>query len=275
MKKAYINTGGAPIINDYLVQAQDGISVALNELAKGFGSTYFISGCVLSAVGTTYTLTSGWAYFNGEICRVPGHSWVDAAALASNSIGYIEVVTVANPLVYENGNSYDLTRENVLKFKARVAEPDPVYLLSFKSFSNAIGSLLKGNFIDKIASSGGSGLTLSAWTTNEGSDSFSITKLIDGRLVFKGQLNVGDGHSATINGIQYCVLMATLDAEFRPSRAIHFTAEDVSVEDSLAPVITALPGQKYVLFPDGKFCLRMGDTGFGLTAVFNNVTLQL
>lgn len=274
MKKAYINTGGAPVINDYLVEAQDGISVALNELAKGFGSAYFISGCVLSAVGTTYSLTAGWAYFNGEICRVPAHSWVDVAPLASNSIAIIEVVSTANPLAYNNGNSYDLTRENIIKFKARVAEAGPTYLQSFRTFPKTLGNLLKGNFVEKVAIPAG-GITLSAWTTNEASDSFSIEKLFDGRLVFKGQLNVGDGHSTTINGVTYCSLMATLAADFRPTRVIHFSSEDSSVDDSLAPVIVPMPGQKYVLFPDGKFCIRTGDVGFGLSAVFSNVSVQI
>lgn len=274
MKKAYINTGGAPIINDYLIQAQDGLSTALNELAKGLGSAYFISGCALSSVGTTYSMTAGWAFYNGEICRVPAHSWVDVAPSASNSIAFIEVVATANPLVYENGNGYDLTRENVLKFKARVAEAGPVYIQDFKTINKTVANLLKGNLAEKIASPG-AGATLSAWTTNEVSDSFTVEKLVDGRLVFKGQLNVGDGHSTTINGISYCSLMATLDVDYRPSRVIHFTAEDSAVDDSLAPVIVPMPGQKYVLFPDGKFCIRTGDVGFGLSAVFNNVSIQL
>ncbi len=273
MKKAFLGQNGAPIINDYVNESQDGLATALNQLAKGFGSAYFLAGCALSNVGTTWSITAGWAYFNGELMRVPAHSWVDVVAFAGNSFAYIEVVTVANPIAYANGNNYDLTRENVLKFKAHTAEPDAVYWFNFKSFAGAIGQVLKGNFTELIGIPA-HGITLSAWAFDDAGDHFTMQKTIDGKLILKGGLNISTGHSATIGGIDYCILLGTLDAAYRPNRTIHFTVCNGSVSYS-APFVTPEVGDQYVIFADGKLCLRNGNTPADLYALFNNTVIQL
>ena len=273
MKKVFLGAHGAPIINDYVNEAQDGITTALNSLAAGFGAAYFISGCVLSNVGTTWTLTAGWAFFNGELMKVPNHSWVDAAGFASNSFAYIEPVVVNNPIPYENGNSYELTRENTLKFKVHAAEPDPVYLSSFKRFGLAIGLALKGNLVEAVALPG-RGFTLPAWSANDGSDNFAVKKTIEGKLIISGALNITSGHSTTIGGILYCVLLGTLDAAFRPNRTIHFKVWDSGVDYS-APDVIPGNGLQFVLFTDGKLSLRQGPVAYDTNVVFNNEVIQL
>ena len=265
--------GGAPVINDYLSEAQDGIVTALNQLAKGFGPAYFLKGCAISNDGSTWSITAGWAFFNGELMRVPAHSWEDAASFAANSFAYVEVVAVENPVSFANGNNYDLTRENVLKFKEHDAEPDPVYLLSFKSFGQAIGQALKGLFTEKTAIPD-HGVELSAWAYDDAGDHFSAELTIDGRLILKGQINASTGHSATVNGIPYCVLLCTFDEDYRPSRNINFNVCDNSVDYS-APYVTPQLGPKYVLFTDGKLCLRQGNTPADHTIIFDNEVIQL
>jgi hypothetical protein len=264
MKKAFLTTGGAPILNDYINIAQDGLIEALSNVVSSFGANIFLHGADVSIAGTTHSITAGWGFWNGELLRIPAHSWeatvVGALGGLPNTIAYTEVIEVANPIPYADGLSHPISKETVLKFKEITTETVFTHILDFKKLGNCIAELVSPNFIKSFASYAG-GYTLAGgilWTYDDGSamaagDRIKFSKLIDGRLIIDG-LITSNGSSSTINGVADCELLLTLDADFRPEKAMHIANYTGNVGGGFHNIPSF--GSAFVLFPDGKFCVR-------------------
>jgi len=244
MKKVHIENNGAPIINDYVSIAQEAILEGLNKSFGSLGENLIITGCAVSISGSTVSITAGWAYWNGEVLRVPAHSWTDVAGFATNSIAYIVVETTNNPINYANGNTYNLTRENVLKFKAKTSETTFTYLLNFHTVGRSLGDKVELEAWKTVGTSG-NGTFGSGWSENSlyNNERVAFRKSISGKIELKGACTIGvyaDG------------LVLTLPAGYRPAYkrgfAITYTTGDSSSEMLGNATITILPnGQVKVI----------------------------
>lgn len=275
MKKTYITTGGAPIINNYVTILQDGTIEVLAALVSSFGPYLILQGCVVSIVGTTHTITTGWVFFNGEIIKVPAHSW-EAANVGilgglPNSIAYTEIIETANPVPYANGSTQPMAKETRLKFKEFAAEVSPVYFFTFKNFGKAIGDILQPVFTESVVAVSGSGFAFASGVSSSGGDALKVRKRIDKTLIITGFASVINITATTISSVPNCKLILTLDAAYRPASKVFFTnVESLAGTYSNTPVI-----RQYVLFPDGKLCLIEATTVANPTANFQTAVVTL
>ena len=275
MKKTFITTGGSPIISDYITILQDGTIEALAALVSSFGAYLILQGCVVTIVGTTHTITAGWVFFNGEIIRVPAHSWeatsVGILGGLPNSIAYTEIIETANPIPYADGSNHAMAKETRLKFKEFAAETSPVYFLSFKNLGKAIGDILQPVFTESVVAVSGSGFAFASGVSSSGGDALQVRKRIDKTLIISGFASGIDITAATISGVPNCKLILTLDAAYRPASKVFFTnVESLAGTYSNTPVI-----RQYVLFPDGKLCLIESTTVANPTANFQTAVVTL
>jgi hypothetical protein len=262
MKNLNLQAGYSQVLNDYWLTLQDNTKDALNLLLKQFGNSFILSGCALSDVAGTLHIAAGVVFFDGQIMRVEAHTIATFSGSTIIAESYTSTLTT-NPKNYGNGDSdVPMITETYCRFKKRVAESSYVELGSFKPFGAGIGSLLTPNFIVAEATSVGgyalaSGVNfgLDGGSTVSVGDRLKFRKTIDNRLLVSGGVGYNSyANSATVNGVAFCSLICTLDADFRPAKAVYFANYNGIVGGAYAnqPVL----GESFVLFPDGKFCIQ-------------------
>lgn len=267
MKKLNIGEGGTRVLNDYVMIVQDELIEALAAFVGSFGDNIFLQGALLTIDGTDFTMTGGWCYFNGEIIRIPAHSWVGTNLVSA--IAYTEIIEVPNPVPYYDGSMQPLTKETVLKFKQVGVEVSPTHFSSFIRLGTGIANILNDVFTQKIAVSG-SGFAFASGVSSGSGTAITIKKRIDKTLLINGYCNGIAADSSTINGITNCKLILTLDADFRPSTPIYFTAFD-----NLSGLLQRPSLRAYILFPDGKLVLREMTTAANPEVIWFTVSVPL
>jgi hypothetical protein len=274
MKRLYIGPGGAPVLNDYPLAVQTALIECLSAFIGSFGQNLFLQGAAVSISGNNHTITEGWAYFNNEIMRIPAHSWIATsvgfAGGLPNTIAYTEIIETANPIPYADSSSKPLIKETVLKFRAIVSEPSPVRYFDFKSVGKTIADLLQPVIVEKTAVSG-TGFAFASGVSSSGGTAISVQKRIDKTLLINGYAAGVAADASTINGIANCKLILTLAAEFRPSAPVYFNAMQ-----ALSGTYSDTPAFKsFVLFSDGKLCLRQATTPANPEVTFLTVPIPL
>jgi len=92
---------------------QDGISEAVTaivsaQLPEGYNLPVIMNGCVVTKVGTNYTHTAGQIYYQGFIYTVDALTTALASPAGFAKWAILEVPAADNPVVFDNGSSYNI-----------------------------------------------------------------------------------------------------------------------------------------------------------------------
>lgn len=119
------NTGGQPVFLDDLDWELLGIKEAFKGLVSSFvptGGIVILYGCSRSVSGSTVTISAGYALFNGEVCRVPAHTFADGSTVEF----WVETI-VFDPSGTVNFNTpgvtHDLYAERILTVQGGATLP--------------------------------------------------------------------------------------------------------------------------------------------------------
>lgn len=118
-------TGGQPVFLDDIEWQLSGITQALSGLVSAVvpsGMVAILSGCSRSVTASTVTIGQGYVLFNGEVCRVPAHSFPDGSA-----VEYWTETIVFDPSGTSNYNTpgltHDVYAERIVKVKGAAVLP--------------------------------------------------------------------------------------------------------------------------------------------------------
>ncbi len=104
------DVGGMPIVLDDIRWEQDANRDAIFGIMSAFGITkptsFILSGCAVSIVGSTYSWTDGYLSLEGEICKVVAGS-VTLAATTTAKWSVVETYDATGNKTFESGTSFD------------------------------------------------------------------------------------------------------------------------------------------------------------------------
>ncbi len=120
MDKLVVPNGGMPLEGDDIRWMYSGLSDAFKAMFFGIGHSsgnFIISGCTVSIVGTTASVTAGYAMLNWEVCYCPAHS-ATVTNLGTCSLKIDETYDVTGSEVFADS----ITRDTYAKRRAKITE---------------------------------------------------------------------------------------------------------------------------------------------------------
>ena len=200
------NTTGMPIKGGTLEHLQLAYQEVLNAVAqnligKSMDATkcYILYGCVNSGAGQVYNISAGAVFFNGEVYLVDAASFTaPAGQVAVATIVTTQYVTNADPVLFTNGNTYNVHNIRKIQIAAGLAGSgvcdysaflETCYIVKSETVAN-LGAAYTVKFDQDRA------IFFSAATVNN-TISFDLTRAVPG-VVVRLKFAMGAGVSLTI-----------------------------------------------------------------------------
>ena len=106
MKKTLYDVGGRPFYDDDIQTIQDEAQIAALAIYRALGRDCIVSGCTVTATGSTYSVGAGLVYLGGELLRFLGATAVSLpAGLVAGAVAVLDERT------YQTGDTKTCIQE--------------------------------------------------------------------------------------------------------------------------------------------------------------------
>lgn len=135
MKQIKFENGGFPVIAEFWEHLQSGTKDAFKHLSSYYGNYAILFGCELGINTPNSANGAGYIIFDGEVMFVPDGLF--AHTNGNVIVAYKSTENTPCPLLYNDGNQYDMAVNTTVKFKS-VASPGAgeVLVTGFKNWTS-------------------------------------------------------------------------------------------------------------------------------------------